>query len=205
MRQATPQPPATSKSSGLGEAIQTIVEQSVNGALTQARAEIDAQLAAAKAERSALQNQYADMPAGAARQRIGVRISELDERIGKLTAASDKIGSKTVGNYVGTPAIAPRAPRGDNFNPGPMVLGVVGTIFVGFPLALAFARLLWRRAGAGPAASPALAQEQARRFDRLEQSVDSIAIEIERISENQRYLTKLLAEPKQNASIAGGQ
>lgn len=32
------------------------------------------------------------------------------------------------------------------------------------------------------------------RMDRLEQAVDAIAIEIERVSEAQRYTTKLLAE-----------
>ena len=44
------------------------------------------------------------------------------------------------------------------------------------------------------APAPAISAEQARRFDRIEQSVDAIAIEVERISENQRYMTKLMAE-----------
>lgn len=35
---------------------------------------------------------------------------------------------------------------------------------------------------------------QDDRMDRLEQAVDAIAIEIERVSEAQRYTTKLLAE-----------
>ena len=32
------------------------------------------------------------------------------------------------------------------------------------------------------------------RFDRLEQAVDAIAIEVERVSEGQRFVTKILAE-----------
>ena len=32
------------------------------------------------------------------------------------------------------------------------------------------------------------------RFDRLEQAVDAIAIEVERVSEGQRFVTKVLTE-----------
>jgi hypothetical protein len=34
----------------------------------------------------------------------------------------------------------------------------------------------------------------AARIERIEQAVDSIAVEVERISENQRFTTKLLSE-----------
>ena len=34
------------------------------------------------------------------------------------------------------------------------------------------------------------------RLERIEQAVEAVAIEVERISESQRYLTKLMAEPK---------
>ena len=36
--------------------------------------------------------------------------------------------------------------------------------------------------------------EISARMERIEQAIDSIAVEVERISENQRYTTKLLAE-----------
>ena len=36
--------------------------------------------------------------------------------------------------------------------------------------------------------------ELSTRMERIEQALDSIAVEVERISENQRYTTKLLAE-----------
>jgi len=41
---------------------------------------------------------------------------------------------------------------------------------------------------------PALPQEVSARLERMEQSIDAIAVEIERISEGQRFTTKLLAE-----------
>lgn len=41
---------------------------------------------------------------------------------------------------------------------------------------------------------PALPQEVSARLERMEQSIDAIAVEVERISEGQRFTTKLLAE-----------
>jgi len=74
-----------------------------------------------------------------------------------------------------------------------MALSVLTIIFVLFPLAIGVARNFWKRASrSGP--SPAALTETAQRLERLEGSVDAIAIEIERISEGQRFVTKLLAE-----------
>jgi hypothetical protein len=61
-------------------------------------------------------------------------------------------------------------------------------IIVGLPLARAFARRMDRR---GETAS---ASEIAPRLDRIEQAVEAIAIEIERVSEGQRFTTKSIAE-----------
>lgn len=41
---------------------------------------------------------------------------------------------------------------------------------------------------------PRLPHDLTNRLDRMEQSIDSIAIEVERIAEGQRFTTKLLAE-----------
>ena len=48
--------------------------------------------------------------------------------------------------------------------------------------------------GARSRIAPAIAPEVAARLERMEQAIDSIAIEVERISEGQRFTTKLLAE-----------
>jgi hypothetical protein len=86
-----------------------------------------------------------------------------------------------------------------------MIVSVISIIFIGFPLAIAFARLLWRRASHIPAPPTSqLPADSTRRFDQLEHAVDAIAIEVERISENQRYLTKLLSEPRQTAAVGSG-
>jgi hypothetical protein len=61
-------------------------------------------------------------------------------------------------------------------------------IAIGYPLARAYAR----RIEAKPA--PAVSPEVAARLERMEQAIDTIAVEVERISEGQRFTTRLLAE-----------
>jgi hypothetical protein len=70
----------------------------------------------------------------------------------------------------------------------------VETVFellVLIPIVLAATRWIWRRGAPAPARNTF---EGGARFDRLEQAVESIAIEVERISEAQRFAAKLLAE-----------
>jgi len=66
---------------------------------------------------------------------------------------------------------------------------VIGVVAIGTPIAKAWARRLER----GPAPPP-FSPDVAARLERMEQALDSIAIEVERISEGQRFTTKLLAE-----------
>lgn len=75
------------------------------------------------------------------------------------------------------------------------VIGILGSLtiagFVLFPLARALGRRI--ESGARPKAAELPASTDAR-LDRIEQAVEAIAVEVERISEGQRFTTKLLAE-----------
>ena len=74
------------------------------------------------------------------------------------------------------------------------IIGVF-TVFVLFPIAIAVARFIWRRAGKGPVQStPQISPQIDQRLERLEAGVDAIAIEIERVTEGQRFVTRLLSE-----------
>jgi len=53
------------------------------------------------------------------------------------------------------------------------------------------ARRLWRR---GEAGSPAIAGELSDRLTHLEHAVDAVAIEVERIGEGQRFITRSCIE-----------
>jgi len=66
---------------------------------------------------------------------------------------------------------------------------MVAVICVGLPLARAHAKRMER--GVDPKVLP---NDLTDRLTRMEQAIDSMAVEIERISEGQRFTTKLLSE-----------
>jgi hypothetical protein len=68
-----------------------------------------------------------------------------------------------------------------------IIFGVIGVLC--FPLVRALARRL--EGSSGPTR---LAPDVADRLDRIERAVESVALEVERISEGQRFVTKLMAE-----------
>jgi hypothetical protein len=78
------------------------------------------------------------------------------------------------------------------------------SIFVLMPIAIAIARLIWRRATRGPRAAAAAVPDHAtqQKLDHLQQAVDTIAIEVERISEGQRFVTKLMSDRSLGAGAA---
>ena len=61
------------------------------------------------------------------------------------------------------------------------------------PLALSISRLFWKRGSRKMTMAPA-APDSTERLERIEQAVDAIAIEVERVSEGQRFVTRLLSE-----------
>lgn len=65
----------------------------------------------------------------------------------------------------------------------------IPVIAIGYPLAKAFAARLERKP-----VGQSVPLEVTSRLERMEQAIDSIAIEVERISEGQRFTTRLLAE-----------
>jgi hypothetical protein len=69
------------------------------------------------------------------------------------------------------------------------VVVVVAAVVIFYPLMRAFARRLER----GGRRAESIDLGSAERLARIEQAVDAMAIEIERISEGQRFTTKLLA------------
>ena len=62
-------------------------------------------------------------------------------------------------------------------------------IAIGFPLARAYALRLEKKPMGG-----SIPPEVNARLERMEMAIDTIAVEVERISEGQRFTTKLLSE-----------
>ncbi|HEX2779186.1 MAG TPA: hypothetical protein VHM30_06795 [Gemmatimonadaceae bacterium] len=76
---------------------------------------------------------------------------------------------------------------------------ISGTIIL-TPIARAFGRRIENQSKQPPLPSAA----QDARFDRLEQAVEAVAIEVERIAEGQRFVTKLLADRAQQGALLEG-
>lgn len=89
--------------------------------------------------------------------------------------------------------------------PGLIAVQIVRTIVpalvflgLGLPFAIAFARRLMGggRQAALPAASMEMLRSMDARLTRIEGAVESIAVEVERVTEGQRFAVKLLSEAK---------
>lgn len=78
---------------------------------------------------------------------------------------------------------------------------ITGTIMVlGLPIVIVFARRMWTRDSSAAAPS---SPETDHRLERIENAIDAMAVEIERVSEGQRFVTKLLADRQpERAGIA---
>jgi hypothetical protein len=65
-----------------------------------------------------------------------------------------------------------------------------GAFLLMFPLVIALARRIWVRGGVRPVVD----LESSPRLQRLEEAIEAISIEVERIGEGQRFATRLLSE-----------
>jgi hypothetical protein len=124
----------------------------------------------------------------------GQTAAERDAARDQLRAAVDRLRAEAIARGAGGGAITVQPPFPTDVIPPEAVdisvafFTTVAFIIVGLPLARAFARRMDRRGQAAPAS------EMTPRLDRIEQALEAVAIEVERISENQRYATKVISE-----------
>jgi hypothetical protein len=168
-------------------------------ALNQQFTQLQVQLAGLSAEWSGLSRQLESMridnparpPVQAKAADVGVQMAQLRGQMATIQAQINIL------EHSGFPAArGPHLPRGNGRPPmdpdAVTAIVIVFTLAVLMPLSIGIARRLWRRGSKSDA--PAHDPMIAPRLDRLEQAVDAIAIEIERVSEGQRFVTKILAE-----------
>jgi hypothetical protein len=138
-----------------------------------------------------------------ARQGLEDRIRVLDQRILQLENDLGATGRQLAGappNMVATTeyGMAPRD-RGDDF---PQGMAVGGGVVVGFCALVYFLSRRRARRQASRARPAGLTDDSGQRLQRLEQGMEAIAIEIERISEGQRFVTKLLSQSEAALSMS---
>lgn len=166
-------------------------------ALRRRGSELSRQLSSANNRRDRLARQLEDA-SGASKAGIEGRITQLDQRIMGIEndiAVNGRLLAAAPANLLAQTTEEPSNPNPFGLQSGQVTaIAIVGTIFIGFPLAVAIARNMFRRAYRRDAAGAGQSPESTQRMDRLEQAVDAIAIEVERISEGQRFMTRLLTE-----------
>jgi hypothetical protein len=134
---------------------------------------------------------------GADKAGLEQRLATLDARIARLETDIDENGKLLSSVDVLTASI-PVQPnysnRNDRMSNNMVPIAVVFTIFVLAPIAISIARMFWKR-GSLPR-QIIQAPDNTQRLERMEQAIDSIAIEVERVSEGQRFVTRILSESR---------
>jgi hypothetical protein len=86
---------------------------------------------------------------------------------------------------------------------GDQVFGLLMTVVIcGTIVVLGISTALIRRRKADRGAAVAADPETRERLERMERAIDTIAVEVERVSEGQRFVSKVLAERKGGAAPA---
>jgi len=188
------QPPVFVQVPGGGAGIiRSGAPQAIYEALRHQRRELNEQLDRLEGQRENITDQLR-LPnvSGTDQKALESRLTQVDARI---TAVEAQIAEseKAVANAAAVPGavVTPRPPIRQGPPEEVFVLTGVFMFIVILPLTIAYARRIWRR---GAAVVSAIPQEIYDRFNRLDQAVDSVAIEVERIGEGQRFLTRVYAE-----------
>ena len=137
---------------------------------------------------------------GPARTGLEQRVAVLDQRMVQIESDMAETGRQLSTTQAGVLSNQAETSFGNLARSDVRSISIVFTIFVLAPLALAAARNMWKR-GSRPAPPPPDV-ENAMKMEQLQQSVDTIAVEMERVSEGQRFVTKLLSEQQKMPALS---
>lgn len=142
---------------------------------------------------------------GASKDGIGARLAVMDKSMVQIESELSSVGLAMVPKrpQTGRESVPPPRDRGPN-NAAPVLVMGAGVFFAMLfffvPAAVRRAKRRWlHEAGIGGTNAVGAGSE---RLDRIEHAVDAIAIEIERVSENQRFMTRLMTETQLAGTIA---
>jgi hypothetical protein len=200
MQQAAPAAPAAQQRPFLVEVqpqaaqqLRPLTNREID-AIRERRSDMSSQLNSAVDRRNDLADDLKDAPTGT-EQGILARIQLLDQRILQIESDIESSGQMlrsgmTVDN--GVALVAPPPPQTLGMSQDTMTaLGLAFSAFFLLPLAIGSMRLMFRRAKRRETQPAA---DMTARFEQLEQAVDAVAIEIERVGEAQRFQARVLSE-----------
>ena len=136
------------------------------------------------------------------RKALEERLGEVDKRIvtvdGMLAANSAQLAQAAAvpGAVVEPPRVIRRGPPEEAF-----IVGTIFMVIVLLPLSIALARRIWKRSVTTVTAFP---RELVDRLTRMENALEATSIEVERIGEGQRFLTRLFTEKESARAIGSG-
>ena len=153
--------------------------------------------------RESITSNLMHLPAGSPQRTVlENRLAEVDKGIaavdGMLAANAGQLAQAAA-----VPGAVVQPPRPIRQGP-PEEVFIVGTIFMAIvllPLSIALARRIWKRSVTTVTAFP---RELADRLSRMENAIEATSVEVERIGEGQRFLTRLLTEREPAKAISSG-
>jgi hypothetical protein len=191
-----PQAPATITITGPDGKTQTIAIPRTRAEVQVLRAqreELSDQLINVSSRREELAREILRSGDGPSRTGLEERLRVLDQRILQLETDLANTGRQLASapaDVAAATQIPSQSGGGGDFEEGLLIGGFSVLVFLS--AVLLFARRRWKRRGAQRPSDSGT--DSAQRLARLEQGMDAIAIEIERVSEGQRFVTKLLSE-----------
>ena len=166
--------------------------------------ELSAELSAANSRRNQLAGQLRISHAGVDQTGIESRISQLDGRILGIEADIAAIGRalSAAPNGLSQTTVAPGTRYGPFSSNQVTAISVLSIIFVAAPLVISMGVIAIRRAARPPA--PQIPKDVSDRLQRMEQGIEAVAVEVERIGEGQRFVTQLMSDRAQRAALPEG-
>jgi hypothetical protein len=167
------------------------------------RDELSSQLSSVASRRNILSEQIRSAPDGASRTGLEARIRLLDQRILQLETDIAAVGQQLAAAPGDLVAFTESRPSGgDDFEEG-MAAGAVPLLLL-FGIVAGYRRFRRRRGAKSATPSANLLTDSAQRLERVENAVEAIALEIERVGEGQRFVTKLLSESPERQPVNRG-
>jgi len=137
------------------------------------------------------------------RDGLAARLKETDARISSLEKQIDQadLAVSKAASVPGAIIEEPPSPERSGSSEAQIVVPIVLMILL-FPFAVAHSRRIWKRGATVIAPVP---REVTDRLEQMGQTIESMAVEVERIGEGQRFLTRVMSEPAKGLGAGAAQ
>lgn len=198
----TPAPAAPQPAQAVRDALATASASDVYRAFREARGVVEDRLEDLQDRRQEIVQRLRQGAASDVdRTGLDQQLAQIDQQIAMANIQLAEADAQVVAAAAIPGAVVPDPPD-DPWRNGPPEDVVMMTIFMAsmllLPVMIAYARRIWRRSAKTEVTLPPVLVE---RMESLERSMDTVAVEVERIGEGQRFVTQLLADRAKSAAL----